>query len=183
MEEAVASIQGDSPREGGLWTRRRYAVLIVGIVLALLLGGIAYVLYAQGGGPVPAYLAFLSPAESRLLASSSPAEQTLRSLRLAGIDRAAVGEANGIATARVEVPAVTSAADVEIAWQTAVAALSQSYPGARVYDVQLFGPDATALVQLTFPGSEARSDVTANDPAALRRVATVRYLSEQGGGR
>ena len=183
MDEAVASIQGDSPREGGLRSHRRHAVPIVAIVLALLLGGVAYVLYARGGGPVPAYLAFLSPAESRLLAASSPAEQTLRTLRLAGIDRAVVGETKGIATARVEIPAVTSAADVEIAWQTAVAALSQSYPRARVYDVQLFGPDATALVQLTFPGSEARSDVTANDPAALRRIATIRYLSEQGGGR
>lgn len=184
MEPAVLSIQGDSPREGGLSAHRRLPRrLTAGALVLVLLALAGYVLYARGGGPVPAQLAFLSPAESTLLAASSPAEATLRALRLAGIERAVVGESGDAAVARIEVPSVSSAADIEIAWQTAAAALSQNYPHAEQYVVQLFGPDAQPLLEVTIPGRATRSSVSENDSAALLRSATFRYLSGFGVGR
>lgn len=179
MEQEVVSIQGDSPGEGGVSSHeRRNSPIALALAAVLLLAVGVCALYARGGGPVPQGLAFLSPAGSSPLGASSPDEQALRALRLAGIERGVVGEHGSVAFARVEVPAITSAADIEVAWQTAAAALSQSHPGTQTYAVQLFGPGATPLLQVSLPGRATRTAVAANDAAALRGTATVRYLSK-----
>ena len=110
------------------------------------------------------------------LAPSDSPERVLRTLRLAGIESAVVGEERGTAVARIEVPAISSAGDVEIAWQLGVAALSEAYPRARTYVVQLFGPGTVALVELSLPGRDARGAVGSDDAAALREMADARYL-------
>jgi hypothetical protein len=110
------------------------------------------------------------------LAPSQPAEQTLRSMRLIGVDRAAVGENGRTVTLRLEVPAISSAGDVEIAWQSAMGVLTESYPKARSYVVRLAGSDGVPLVEFAAQGRAARKAVADADLAALRRAMAVSYL-------
>lgn len=113
------------------------------------------------------------------LAPSDASEQALRMLRLAGVEDAVVGEERGTAIVRVQVPAVSSAADVEVAWQVAVTALAEAYPRAGTYTVQLFGPGALPLVEYTAGGRDVRRAIDADDPAKLRGAADVRSLFEE----
>lgn len=113
------------------------------------------------------------------LAASDAPEQVLRTLRLAGVEHAVVGEERGTAIVRLQIPAVSSAADVEIAWQVAVTALAESYPRARTYAVQLFGPGAMPLVEFDAHGRDARRAIDADDAAKLRSTADVRSLFEE----
>ena len=87
-------------------------------------------LYAHGGGPVPAAFSFLSPKPLDVLAPSSTAEVVLRTLRLAGYDHAVIGEAGGTVVVRLDVPSLTAPADAEGSWQTALAAGAAAYPRA-----------------------------------------------------
>jgi len=162
--------------------RRRRGLFAAAAFVAVALiaaGGATVWLYARGGGPVPSSLAFLRPAEPDLLAPSGPAEQVLRTLRLAGVERAIVGEERGVAVVRVEAPRADSSADVAIAWQSGLGAMRDAYPGAKRYVVQVYGPAAQPLLEMAWIGDDARGS---DDPDVLRDKASVRYLSELGGG-
>jgi len=126
--------------------------IAIGAVALVLFG---YAMFIRGGGAAPGWLDFLSPAAANPLDSSGAEEQVLRSMRLAGIDLAVVGEQRGQAVLRAMLPAVNSAPDLEIAWQSGLAALTTAYPSAREYVVQLF-VDSTPLVELRVAGGEGR---------------------------
>lgn len=114
------------------------------------------------------------------LAASGPAEAVLRVLRLSGFQHAGVWVADGDAgdvIVRAEIPSVTSAADVELAWQTAFAGAASAFPDAPRYVVQLFAP-GQALAELSVSGEAARAAVAADDPAALRSAAATVALDE-----
>lgn len=183
MGEPVVLNQGDSPREGGLRPRafpRRWLLLLGALALLLVAVGVgSLVLYARGGGPLPSALSFLAPAGGDLLGRSSSQETVLRTLRLAGIERAVVGESGGTAVARVEVPSAASAADIDIAWQAAAGALAGAYPG-RAYVVQVFGPGAQPLAQVALPKEAAAQALKSADSSALLKAATVTYLGGSG---
>lgn len=156
------------------------AAVAAGLVLAA--GAVLLALYARGGGTLPPALSFLGPAQVDHLGPSGPEEAVLRTLRLAGYDRAAAGEDAGAAVLRIELAGVTSPADVELAWQTAAAASAVAFPRAGSYEVQLFGPGAEPLLAIKLPGEAARAAVAADDAAALRKAATFRHLLEEGAG-
>lgn len=164
-------------RRKGLWIG-----VAIALVLLLGVGAGLLALYARGGGELPGFLSFLGPPKAGYLDPSTPEEAVLRTLRLAGYERAVVGEEGGTAVLRLETPAVTSPADVELAWQTGAATLAGGYPSAATYVVQVFSPEAQPLVEVTVPGSDARSAVSADDAAALREAADFRYLLEGTGG-
>lgn len=113
---------------------------------------------------------------------STPAEVTLRSLRLAGYEQASVAVLESrFARGRDEphlllaMPTVMTSADLEVAWQTGVATLAVAYPRASRYVVRL-AIDRTHLFELDIAGDDARSAVAADDAAAIRRHARPRYL-------
>lgn len=153
-----------------LWLAVAFAVMA-----ALVLGW----LYLRGGGPMPAWTGIGRGESTALLARSGPDEQVLRALRLAGADLAVVGSEGGAAIVRLEVPAVDDAADVALAWQSAIGALREAYPSAQRYVVQVYGPGAQPLVELAWSGDEARAS---SDAGVLRERASVRYLSAELGG-
>lgn len=177
-----------------------FAGVVFALVLLMLIAAL-FALYARGGGPLPAFIEPLAKKAAPPpdpLSRSDGAHSVLRTLRLAGVDHAIAGDSGGTAVVRLEVP-VASAADVELAWETAFAALAPAYPDARRYVVQVFAtPDATAsaavpaaqtapapvaLVEADAPGPAVRSAVSAGDAQALRRAATFRYLSRSQASR
>jgi hypothetical protein len=121
----------------------------------------------------------LTYTSDSLLAPSGPQETVLRAVRLAGIEQAAVGESDGMALLRIDLPAIASAPDVEIGWQVGFSALTEAYPAAAAYTVQLF-VDAGALLELQAGGDAVRSVVDADDAAALRSAFESRFIA--GGG-
>lgn len=151
------------------------AVAAVGLIALVVLGAS---FYARGGGPVPSWF----PFQSRLgdpLSASGPAETALRTVRLAGFERAVVGNGDGTAVMRLELPQVSSAADVEIAWQTGFAALAAAYPGDDRYAVQVFD-GSRSLVEVRGKGRAIRAAVEADDGDALRDAVEFVFLSEEG---
>ncbi|MHB9004688.1 MAG: hypothetical protein ACYC6C_11610 [Coriobacteriia bacterium] len=162
---------------------RRMRIVSGAIVVALLVGAAGVVLYARGGGPLPAWVPAWPAAGQGPLEQSGAPETLLRTVRLAGFAQASVEEASGTAILRVRVPAVDSAADVEIAWQTAVAALSVAYSSADRYVVQVFADDR-GLVQVEWDGDEARSAIPEDNARALAASARFTLLtpreSEEG---
>lgn len=162
------------------------------VAVALVAVAVLVVLYARGGGPVPGALSALSPAPAGdSLASSDARESVLRTLRLAGIERGVVGDADGVAVVRLEVPEVSGPADVELAWVTGAGALAGSYPDASRYVVQVYAaaPGAASavptaapmpLLEVAWDGAGAREAVEADDPAALRKAAKFRVISREG---
>ena len=156
-----------------LLRRHPKALGAVALAFAALLALGILLLYAKGGGPLPPALSFL--AEDPLPAST-PAETALRTLRLAGYDRAVVGEEDGVVVVRVEVPSVASSADVELSWQTALAVGAEAYPDAKTCVAQLFG-GSQALLEVKVPAESVRS----GDATSTRAAAEFRYLSEAGG--
>lgn len=160
----------------GAVSRRRLAVVaaVLGVLLVIVILGW---LYVRGGGPVPASFGLLRPAQADRLAASEPAEQVLRTLRLVGVDRAVAGARGRAAIVRIELPAADSSADVTVAWEAGLGALRAAYPKADSYTVQIFGPGATPLVELSWKGADARST---DDGAQLRSRATVKLIAEEG---
>ncbi|MDH4140210.1 MAG: hypothetical protein OEV43_06515 [Coriobacteriia bacterium] len=156
-------------------TRRAWtsAGVAAAVLAALLFTGFYF--YLRGGGPVPSWVP-IRPAIQDPLAPSEPPEQVLRSMRLAGFERAVAGEGAGFAIVRVEVPSVGSPADVEIAWQTGAASLAEAYPDAGRYVVQVFDP-SQALVEVRWDGDSARDAVTADDAGALFSSAQFVHLT------
>jgi hypothetical protein len=118
----------------------------------------------------------LTDASDPLLAPSGPQETVLRAVRLAGIEHAAVGDADGMALLRIDVPVIASAPDVEIAWQTGFAVLTEAYPAVSHYTVQLF-VDAGPLLEVRADGDAVRSAVDADDAASLRSAFEVRFIA------
>jgi hypothetical protein len=161
---------------------RRWLVTagIAGALAIAALGAGLY-LYARGGGPLPQWAGSLRPGAYTVLEPSSPAEVVLRTLRLAGYERAAVGEVGGTVVVRVECSSVASPADVELTWQTAMAASYAAYPGAGTFVAQVFVP-SQPLLEVSAPAAAVSAAVKTDDAALLRKASSVRYLSEVGGG-
>lgn len=114
--------------------------------------------------------------EVKPLAPSTPAETTLRALRLAGIEHASVGLWRDATLVRVSVPAIDTSADIEIALQAAAAAVAAGFPESEVYMVQLFQADRP-LLQAEWSGEDVRSAVDADDASALRRTGSFTFLT------
>lgn len=112
------------------------------------------------------------------LGPSSREEVVLRTLRLAGIERAVIGSDTRIAVLRMDLAGPASPPDVEIAWQTAFAVLAGAYGGAEGYVVQIFA-DGAPLVELSAPGGDVRDAVSADDPIALRRGTDATFIAVQ----
>lgn len=112
-----------------------------------------------------------------LLAPSGPDETVLRALRLAGIEHAAAGLVQGQAVAHVGIPALSSAPDVQIAWQATFATLVSAYPRAEGYTV-ILEADGAPLVRLDGVGQEVRDAVADDEAGALRDVFVARLLAE-----
>jgi hypothetical protein len=161
----------------------RRGFVIAGVVAAVILVGLGAGLYfyARGGGPLPQWAGFLRPSTDAVLQPSPPAEVVLRTLRLAGYQRAAVGEKDGTVVVRVESPSLGSPSDVALTWQTGMAAVSAAYPAAETIVVQVFVP-AQPLLEISVPAAAVTAAVNADDAALLRKAASFRYLSEAGGG-
>lgn len=161
----------------------RRGLVIAGVVAAMVAAGLGAGLYfyARGGGPLPRWAGSLRPGADVVGQPSSPAEVVLRTLRLAGYQRAAVGEKDGTVVVRVESPSLESPADVALTWQTAMAAACAAYPGARTLVVQVFVP-AQPLLEVSAPAAAVSAAVKTDDAALLRKACSVRYLSEAGGG-
>lgn len=103
------------------------------------------------------------------------ARDALRVLRLAGFEDAAVGADRSAAFARVGLPTSASAADAELAWQTALSALTVVYPRASRYAVRVGSTEGPA-VELEVDGADARSAVDSDDAARLRDIAAFRAV-------
>lgn len=136
--------------------------VVIGVVVLALCG---YALFVAGGGAAPGWLGLLLPPTLDPLGASSPEEQVLRSMRLAGIDHALAGEQGGHAVVRLELPAVNSAPDLELAWQAGIASLAVAYPSADEYVVQVF-LDSVGLLEVSATGADGRA---AADGEALAR--------------
>lgn len=168
------------PREGGRESRR--VVVPVAIALGVVALALAvFVVYVRGGGPAPQWAAWLRAEAGGPLAPSGPAETVLRTMRLAGIERAAVGDQDGAVVLRVELPRVRTDADVALAWQTGMAAIASAYPSATSAVVQVFS-GSQSLLEVGAPLKAVRAALDADDATGLRRACTVRYLPEAGGG-
>lgn len=156
----------------------RRGLVVIAALIALCVVGLW--LYGRGGGPLPQALPFLSDAQSDPLAESDSNESALRTMRLAGFERAAVGAESGLAVLRVELPTVATAADFEIAWQTGYATLAVVYPDANEYVIQLF-EGAHGLLELSAQGSAVRQAVSADDALALREATDFTFLRDKPG--
>lgn len=182
MTRMRASESGGSPREGGRARTLRFVALAL-VAIALLTGVAALVLYGRGGGPLPGWLSFLGPERTDLLAASGPAETTLRTLRLAGIERATVGAESGTVVVRLELPAAQTSTDVTAAWQIAIGALAGAYPDEKRYVVQVFGADAQPLLEFGWARDAVFSEGRLRAADDLKAGASVRLLSETGGAK
>jgi hypothetical protein len=138
----------------------RRAVAIAVVAVALLVAGVV-LLAARPGRFDP-------------LGPSTAVEGVRRTARLAGFETATAGMDGGTAWTALTVPAVSSAADVEIAWQTGIAALAAAYPGADQYVVRVLDPRQHLLV-VQATGESARRAVERDDPRALLDSAQVGY--------
>ena len=156
-------------------TRRAWRSIGIATAVLAALVFTGFYFYLRGGGPVPSWIP-IRPAIQDPLAPSQPAEQVLRSMRLAGFERAVAGEGGGLAVVRIEVPTVGSPADIEIAWQTGAASLAEAYPGARRYVVQVFDP-SQALLEVRWEGETARDAVASDDAGALFSSAEFVHLT------
>jgi uncharacterized membrane protein len=185
MTESKPSIAVEAAGEAPRAARRRpRAVVIVGVSVALVVVAVVVagaVLYVRGGGPAPEWTSFLRPGAGEVLKASSPAEAVLRTLRLAGYERAAAGDADGTVVVRIEVPEVRGSADVALTWQTGMAAASAAYPSAKTIVVQVFSR-SQSLLEVSAPAAAVASAVKKDDAVQLRAACTFRYLSEAGGG-
>ena len=142
----------------------RRAVVLASIALVVVVAGVL--------------LLAMRPERFDPLAPSSPVEAVQRTARLAGFETVTAGEDGGIASVRLTLPAVSSAADVEIAWQTGFAALVVAFPQAREYVVRI-QDEQQALLELRGDVDMVRTAVAVDDARALldsAEKAYARYL-------
>jgi hypothetical protein len=111
------------------------------------------------------------------LAASGPSESVARVAALAGYEGAIVGNSRAGAVARLTLPSIESAADVELAWQTGLAALAAAYPQAGDYIVQVVTD--RELLEVRIDGRAGREAVENNDADAVRAEAEFTYLGGQ----
>lgn len=153
----------------------RTALIVVGLLLAVSVTGV--VLHSWSGGVLPAWMSLASLDARRLLAASGPQESVLRTFRLAGFESATVGSDRDGALVWLDVSGISSAADIEIAWQTAGATLAAAYPSAGRY-VVVITVDAEEFAELAFEnGADMRNAVVSDDARMLLEVASVRLLA------
>lgn len=121
--------------------------------------------------------------EIRPTERSNPAEATLRTLRLAGVEQATVALAAGgdMAMVRLAVPGFDTAADAQIAWQAAVTALAASFPESERYVVQLAHQEAPIL-EIEWPAEAVRAAIDADDAVGLAEDARFWFLPAEAGG-
>ncbi len=79
-------------------------------------------------------------------------------------------------------PAVSSAADIELAWQSGMAMLSAAYPRAKAYRVVVGTADRN-LLSVTAPGDAVRTAVEDDDAAALKKAASFELIAHAQGKR
>jgi hypothetical protein len=184
MTDSTPSAAGSSTEPPAAPAPRRdravpFVAAVAAAVVLLMIGGA--ILYVRGGGPAPPWTSFLRPGSGEVLKPSGPAEVVLRTLRLAGYQRASVGDASGTVVVRIEVPEIRAAADVALTWQTGMAGAATAYPNASRLVVQVFSP-TQSLIEVSAPADAVAAAVKADDAAALRKACTVSYISESGGG-
>jgi hypothetical protein len=148
-------------------TATRVALVLLASMLVAVAGGCA-------SEAVPGDEAF-DPT-----APSGPAEAVARTLRLAGFEEVIV-DGGSTAVARLKLPSVNSAADVELAWQAAMSALSVAYPTADEYVVQIASD--RDLLQVAADGESVREAVGADDASMLREAATFELVHEEASPR
>ena len=121
--------------------------------------------------------------EIRPTERSNPAEASLRSLRLAGIENATVGLSAGgdMAMVRLAVPGFDTAADAQVAWQAGVTALAAGFPGAERYVVQLLHQEA-AILEVEWPAEAVRTAIDGDDAGRLAGDADFRFLPAEADG-
>jgi hypothetical protein len=119
---------------------------------------------------------FLDPGRAELLAESGTEEAVLRTLRMAGFERACVGEDGGTVVVRLELPEVRTPGDIEMAWQTGVAVAAGAYQEADAVVVQIFY-QGSPLLEVEASGEDARLAVDEDQPDLLRDALTFRYLT------
>lgn len=138
------------------------------VAIALVVLAVAGVLIARA----------LSDPDRALLARSDEQETVLRSLRLAGIEHAAVGFEDRVAVVRIDVPALASASDATISSHLSFATLAAGYPSAREYVVQLFA-SGHPLVEVSAAGDAVRDAVRADDTGMLHTALTGRLITRR----
>jgi hypothetical protein len=138
----------------------RRAVVLASVALVVIVAGVL--------------LLAMRPERFDPLAPSSPVEAVQRTARLAGFETVTAGEDEGIASVRLTLSAVSSAADVEIAWQTGFAMLTVAFPQAREYVVRIEDRQQ-ALLELRGAGEMVRTAVGAGDARALLDTAEKAY--------
>jgi hypothetical protein len=163
----------------------RPIALVLAVAVAAVGIGAAWVFLAGEGAP--SWLegdAEPVPVEQELLGASGPHEAVLRSVRLAGYEEAAVGEDGGVVVVRLAAPYVATPAQVEFAWQIALASAAEAFPEADAYVAQLYSPDLSrdsALLEVEVEGDAVRGAVETGDPRSLREAATFTYLIDGAG--
>lgn len=152
------------------WVPRNRGSRGAWLAAALALGALAgwFVFHALVGGVADP------------LAPSGAEETVLRTLRLAGVERAVVAFASDSAMLRVDLSAPSSAADVEIAWQTAFGVLAGTDDRSDRYVVQLFA-DGAPLLEMEAIGEDARSAVHGDDPTGLREALSLTFIAQSSG--
>jgi len=149
------------------------AVTIVVLALAV----VVLWSYGRGGGPLPQAFSFLSASHYDPLGESDSQEVALRTMRLAGFERAVAGAQEGSALLRIEMPRVTTAADFEIAWQIGYSTLAVAYPDADTYIIQLF-EDTHGILELAGPGEAIRQAISTDDALALKEATEFTFLRD-----
>lgn len=107
---------------------------------------------------------------------SSSNETALRATRLIGYPAAQVGVDRARASLSLVLPSVSSAADIELAWQTGMAILTEAYPASPLYRVVIRTPER-ALLSAEAVGSAVLESVAKDDPMSLKKATTFIVLA------
>ncbi len=103
-------------------------------------------------------------------------ETALRTTRLVGYPAAQVGVDRARASLSLVLPSVSSAADIELAWQTGMAILTEAYSASPLYRVVIRTPER-ALLSAEAVGSAVVEAIAQNDPLSLKKATTFTVLA------
>ena len=107
---------------------------------------------------------------------SSSNETALRTTRLVGYPAAQVGVDRARASLSLVLPSVSSAADIELAWQTGMAILTEAYPASPLYRVVIRTPER-ALLSAEAVSRAVVEAIAQNDPMSLKKTTTFTVLA------